>query len=57
MANKDKLDKDNINNINHIYIRKNISITEEQLNFLKINCISLSRFVQQKINEAITNGK
>ena len=34
--------------------RKNIVITDDQEDWLRDNCVSLSRFVQKRIDEAMT---
>ena len=39
------------------YIHKTISITEEQAAYLEAKSISLSKFIQNKINEEMDNRK
>lgn len=35
------------------YIRKTITITEEQEKWIKDNCINLSRFIQKELDKKI----
>lgn len=39
------------------YIHKTISITEEQATYLETKSISLSKFIQNKINEEMNKQK